>query len=66
MVFDFTYLRSVVLNVGRGKILVGVEVEDIMNQFWWEYIMKIHLPTIRLIGKAGSLVYSSRTTIKAC
>jgi len=45
----------------------GVEVEDIMNQFWWEYKMKMHLLTTKLVGryKAGSLVYSYRTTIQA-
>jgi len=41
-----------------------------MNQFWWECKMKMHLFTIKLIGrpryKAGSLVYSYRTTIQAC
>jgi len=26
----------VVLNVGRGKILVGMEDEDITKQFWWK------------------------------
>jgi len=63
----------VVLNVGpvphrRGvaKFWWGVEVEDIMNQFWWEYKMKMHLLTNRLIGTKLALVYSSRITIKAC
>jgi len=67
--------KTVVLNVwhaphrwGVAKFWWGVEVEDIMNQSWWEYKMKMRLLAIKLIGryKAGSLVYFYRTTIKAC
>jgi len=38
-----------------------------MKQFWWEYKMKRHLFTIKLIGRcrAVSLVYPYRTTIQA-
>jgi len=59
---------AVVLNVGSATHRWGVEIEDIMNQSWCECKMKIHLLTNKLIGsyKAGSLVYSYRTTIQAC
>jgi len=64
----------VVLNVGPAphwwcvaKFWWGVEVEDIMNQFGWQYKMKMHLLTTKLVGryKAGSLFCSYRTTIQA-
>jgi len=53
---------------GVAKFWWGVEVEDIMNQLWWEYKMKMHLLRRKLTGryKAGSLVYCYRTTIQAC
>jgi len=34
-----------------AKVWWGVEVEDIMNQSWWEYKMKMRLLTIKLIGR---------------
>jgi len=42
--------------------------DDIMKQFWWEYKIKRHLFTIKLIGrsKAVSLVYPYTMTIQAC
>jgi len=49
--------RPVVLNVGLApnqwgiaKFWWSVEVGDFMNQFWWEYKIKMHLFTIKLIG----------------
>jgi len=54
-----------------AKLWWGVEAEDIMNQFWVECKMKMHLFImfiIKLIGRyqAVSLVYSYRTTTQAC